>query len=78
MVKLYFGFGVVDDDGFMEFQDNVVRTFCTVAEDETEAVAKIRIMFQHKFGVDPEQVYACEISKVEGYQIILRPVEKEG
>jgi hypothetical protein len=77
MVNLFFGLAMVDDDGFIDYHENVMRTFCTVAESRLEAVRKVQKKFQQEFGLEPERICLCELSEVDGYLILLRPVDNK-
>jgi len=78
MVKLYFGLALLDDSGFMDFDDHVMRTFCVAADDITVALTKIRNCFLQECGQYPERVCLREISEVDGYMVILEPKSKKG
>jgi hypothetical protein len=78
MVKLYFGLALLDDSGFMDFDDDILRTFCVAAEDKTYALTKIRNCFKQACGQYPERVCLREISEVDGYFVILEPKSGRG
>jgi hypothetical protein len=77
MVSLFLGLALVDDDGFVDYHGNVMRTFCTVAESRLEAVRKIQKKFHQEFGFEPQRICLCELSELDGYVILLQPVDNK-
>jgi hypothetical protein len=74
MVKLYFGLAFLNDDGFMDFQDHLFRTYCTVADCRTQAANNVRLQFLKEYGIEPERVCVREIDEVDGYKVLLQPL----
>lgn len=78
MPKLFFGLVCFDEDGFMDFQDNFMRTICVVAETRAAATAKIKDLFLVEVGIEPDRICLQEITEVDGYRIVLEPHRGEG